>query len=299
MRRQVLWLALSVSSVTFGAGCAAKHTAAWEVKASTGASAAAGDAAALIKEGDDHFAKRADRAELEAAIAAWDRAVQANPSDAETLAKLTRAVYFLADGYLSFEEDKKDEYLKMHERGMAYGERALVAASPEFKQKVEAGVKIEEAAAVLGKSAVPALYWYTSNLGKWANAQGLATVLKHKAKIKGFIERCAALDEHYFYSAPHRYLGVIYAKAPAIAGGDMKQAKVHFDASLAHTPNYVATSVLWAEFYATRAEDKEGFKKKLEWVLAQPDDVIPELTAETKAEKRKAQKLLSLIEEKF
>jgi hypothetical protein len=34
-------------------------------------------------------------------------------------------------------------------------------------------------------------------------------------------------------------------------------------------------------------------------VLKQADDVIPEIVAESKVEKRKAQKLLSQIEEKF
>ena len=106
------------------------------------------------------------------------------------------------------------------------------------------------------------------------------------------------LEEHFFYSAAHRYLGVIYAKAPAIAGGDMKRAKVHFDASLANAPNYLATTVLWAEFYAVKAEDKAGYKAKLEWVK-QADDVVPEITAENKVEKKKAQRLLSMIEEKF
>jgi hypothetical protein len=182
---------------------------------------------------------------------------------------------------------------------MSAGERALVVCSPAFKAKMEGGAKMEEALDTIDMKSVPALYWYTTNLGKWGNAQGLATVLKYKAKIKAQIERILALDEHFFYSAAHRYLGVIYAKAPAIAGGDMNKAKVHFDASLKHSPNYLATTVLWAEFYAVKADDKAGFKEKLEWVMKQPDDVIPEVAPENKIEKKKAQKLLSQIEEKF
>ena len=45
--------------------------------------------------------------------------------------------------------------------------------------------------------------------------------------------------------------------------------------------------------------DKAGYKEKLEWVLKQPDDLIPEVTPENKVEKRKAKKLLEMIEEKF
>lgn len=282
------------------AGCAAKHQAAWEVKSGAQAGANVGDAAALVQEGEAHWENRADRAELEKAIDAWERATAANPNDCETLSKLTRAYYLLADGHVQFDgEGGKAKLLQAHEKGMAAGERALVACSPGFKQKVESGAKMEDALSEVDKAGVPALYWYTSNLGKWANAQGLATTLKYKNKIKKQIEHILSVDEHYFYSAPHRYLGVIYAKAPAIAGGDMSKAADHFEKSIGHSPNYLATTVLWAEFYATKAEMKDKFKEKLEWVLKQPDDVIPELKAETQVEKRKAKRLLEQIEEKF
>ncbi len=287
------WIVLAVAM----AGCGASHTAAWQVKSAGGAG---GDASADIKAGDEAWAKRDDRAQLEAAIAAWEKATTTNPADCETGTKLARAYYLLADGHLSFEgEAGKDKYLQTHEKGMTAGERALVACSAAFKAKMEAGSKMEQALDTIDAKSAPALYWYTTNLGKWANAQGLSTVLKYKAKIKSQVERIMAVEEHFFYSAAHRYLGVIYAKAPAIAGGDMKQAKVHFEASLANAPNYLATTVLWCEFYAVKSEDKAGFKAKLEWVLKQPDDVIPEITAENKVEKKKAQKLLAMIEEKF
>jgi tetratricopeptide (TPR) repeat protein len=280
--------------------CGKKHETAWEAKATNTQGGGGGDPAALAAEGDQHWDKRDDRKELEAAIAAWDRAVAGNPADGPTLSKLARACYLLADGHLAFDGDAaKDQYLKTHQRGMAYAERALIALNPQFKAKVEGGAKMDQALDTLTANEVPALYWWTSNLGKWANAQGFSTVLKYKNTIKAYIEKCLSLDEHYFYSAPHRYLGVIYAKAPAIAGGDLKKAKEHFDASLAHSPNYLATTVLWAEFYAVKSDDKAGYKEKLEWVLKQPDDVIPEIVAETKIEKKKAEKLLSMIEEKF
>lgn len=279
------------------AGCGAGHQAAWEVK--SGAQGG-GDVAPLAKEGDAHWQKRDDRAELDKAIEAWEKAAAQNPNDCETQSRLARAYYLLADGHLQFEgEAAKDHYLKTHEKGLTAGERALIACNPAFKAKVEAGAKMEDALDTIDKGSVPALYWYTANLGKWGNAQGLVTVLKYKNKIKKQIERCMSLDEHFFYSAPHRYLGVIYAKAPAIAGGDMSKAKVHFDKSFENAPKYLATTVLWAEFYAVRAEDKKGFKEQLEWVMQQADDVIPELVAETKVEKKKAQKLLTQIEDKF
>ena len=300
---------LALVSLTLGCGATPKVV----VQPSTPVAPPPGaDFAALVKEGDEHWAKRDARAELEAAISSWEKAVAIKADDAETLVKLTRGVYLLADGHLAFgsagsgkyttfegDEAGKLKYLELHEKGITLGQRAIAALSPAIKQRLDAGAPVEEVVDQVDKGGIPALYWYTSNLGKWANAQGFTTVLKYKNKIKRNIERCLALDEHFFYSAPHRYLGVIFAKAPAIAGGDMGEAKKHFDASLANSPSYLATRVLWAEFYAVKAEDKEGFRRELEHVLKQADDVLPEILAENRIEKRKAQSLLSQIDEKF
>jgi tetratricopeptide (TPR) repeat protein len=284
-------------------GCAAKHTAAWEVRPlKAEAQAVTASPVDHGRDGDAHWSKRDQRGELEAAIASWEKAGAQNPDDGETWAKLAHAAYLLADGYLSFETEAPegfDRYLAMHERGMTFGERGLMAISPEFRKRMEGGAKMEEALDVLDKRAVPALYWYSANLGKWANANGTATILKHKNRGKLFIERCMQLDDEYFYAAPHRYLAVLYARAPKIAGGDLDKAKYYFERAIKAAPHYLATRVLWAEFYAPKVKDRTGFERELKYVLEQPDDVVPDLVAENRLEKKKALELLATIDQRF
>jgi hypothetical protein len=306
------------SPLLLGAGCAANRSAAWEAKepltSAPGAVApAAGQAAKdpaakappaspadAIRQGNEHFAKRADRKELEAAIASWEAAVNAGAGDLDTFTNLARAHYLLADGWLSFEGDaKRDLYLQTHEHGLSYAERGLVLAIPEFARRVKAGEKAENAVDAVGKEGIAALYWYAANLGKWSNAEGFATILKNKYGYQKVMERVLALDENWFYGAPHRALGAMFAKAPPMAGGDLVKAKQHFDRALQIAPGYQGTRVLWAEFYATKAEDRDGYKRELSHVLSVADDVIPELVAETQLAKRQAKQLLEQIEEKF
>ena len=64
-----------------------------------------------------------------APIAAWEAAAKADPKNVDLLVKLTRANYFLADGYLRA-NDK--EYLKYTDIGVKWGEKAMQAVSPEF-----------------------------------------------------------------------------------------------------------------------------------------------------------------------
>src|SRR6188474_1447518 len=58
---------------------------------------------ALVTEGDTLWKERLDQQKLLGAIGKWQEAVALKSDDAETYAKLARANYLLADGFLSFD----------------------------------------------------------------------------------------------------------------------------------------------------------------------------------------------------
>ncbi|MBV1859116.1 MAG: TRAP transporter TatT component family protein, partial [Nannocystaceae bacterium] len=168
------------------------------VAGDTAGAAAAGETASA---GDAKWAERTDAANIRAAIAEWEKVAAAQPGDAEVLVKLTRAHYFLADGYLRAEDDDK-EYLKMMDKGVKWGEKAMVAASPEFAAAMSDGKKFPEAVKLVGKNGVPAMYWYASALGKWAKKKGFAVLLGQKDNVKATMDRCLDLEPTYYYGGP-------------------------------------------------------------------------------------------------
>ena len=99
---------------------------------------------------------------------------------------------------------------------------------------------------VLDSTAVPALYWFAANYGKWGVAKGFTTLLKYKDMIKGVMDRVHSVNPRYFHGAADRYLGAYFSKTPSFAGGDMKKSKAHFEASLKRAPHYFGTKVLMA-----------------------------------------------------
>lgn len=254
---------------------------------------------ALVAEGDAAWQGRVDEAKLREALAKWEQAVALKGDDWRTYAKLARGYYLLADGFLFFEPAKKAEFLAAHEKGLAMAEQGMRAISPDFEKRRNAGTKIEDAVMKLGRDAVPLMYWYDVNLGKWAKAQDMATTLKHKDRIFKIMTRVYELDPEFFYGAPDRYFGGYYAVAPAFAGGDLEKSRQYFDQSLKKAPNYLATHVLIAELYAPKVQDRELFEARLRFVLDTPADVIPEVEPEATIEKKKAQKLLSEIDNYF
>jgi hypothetical protein len=254
---------------------------------------------ALVGEGDSLWNDRLDVGKLRGAIAKWEEAVGMKPDDHETYAKLARAHYLLADGFLALDPTKEMEFLATHEKGMGHGEKGLAALSPDFEKKRRLGAKMEDAIQVLQRDAVPCLYWYASNLGKWAKFKGIQETLKHKDTIFGTISRVAALDPDYFYGASDRYFGGYFAVAPNFAGGDLDKSEKHFNESVKRYPYYLATHVLIAELLAPKKQDRGLFDRELKFVMDTPAESIPELVPEQTLEKRKAERLMKQADELF
>jgi tetratricopeptide (TPR) repeat protein len=244
------------------------------------------------------WTKRAERPELEKAISHWEQALAAHTDDAVVLPKLARAYYFLADAHIRLEDDAQ-KLLDTYEKGIQAGERAMMAASTQFADQVRAEIKVEDAVKLLGSGSEDAIYWYATNLGRFAVAKGFTTILFYKDRIYAVMQHLLALNEGYFYGAPHRYFGAFYAKAPAFAGGDMNKSKEHFDKALTIAPNYFGTKTLYAEYYAQKADERELFETLLKEVGAGDPTTLAGIEPEQAVEQKKAKDLLAQANEIF
>ncbi len=292
--RTILTAALSLSFLM--SGCTGRK-ATWE--ADKAAKAAAGDTSAsgeFKAQAEAHWAKRTDPAEIRLAITAWEKAVEADPGDYQSLVSITHAIYFLADGYLRADDDA---YLKAMDEGVVWGEKAMMAVSPDFEKRMRDGEKIETAIEAIGVDGIGALYWYATNLGKWAKKKGFAVLLGNKDKVKAIMERCLKLDATYFHGAPDRYFGAFYAIAPKFAGGDLEKSAAHYKKSLELAPYYLGTRVLMAENLSLKTQDRAMFDTQLKTVLEADDNTVPELRPESLVEKKKAEELKANADELF
>ena len=284
-------------------GCGESRQGAWDTTptASNGAveQSSTSHHDELVAAGEAAWAQRDELAQVDTAIQQFQAAVEAEPGDHESWVKLSRALYFKSDCHLRFQDGADEQFLASFEQGTQAAEHALVALSADFGERMRAGTRIEEAVDTLDASAVPALYWRSSNLGKWASAKGFATLLSYKDEIRAIMQRCLDLDPTYNHYGPDRYFGVFYGRAPSFAGGDLEQSREHFETSMEHEPNYFATHVLMAQDYAIKAQDRALFDQQLQWVLSHDPESMPELAPENRCEQRKARELLENADEHF
>jgi hypothetical protein len=295
------WVAL-VSMAALVASCGSTRETAWDTTSQNPYKlddAAQARVAELMAAAEAAWANRGDQAQAKAAIDAWTMAAEIDPKNVKALTELTHAIYFYSDCHLRFDEENPEAYKNSHEQGTRAGERALSAMSPAFAEKMASGERIEDAISVLNASAVPALYWRASNLGRWATLESFATLLSYKDEIREVMEFCLDENPSYFYQGPDRYFGVFYAKAPGFAGGDMKKSAAHFNRSLDAQPNYFGTRVLMAEEWAIKEDNRALFEELLNYVLNTDPNVIPELVPENTCDQRKATKLMAEIDDTF
>lgn len=289
--------AVWMSAALAVSGCATTYEAKWDEKPAATAASETDALIAATAEGDAAWDARADKAKLQEAITKWEAAFEKGGTG-ELAAKLARAHYLLGDGYYALENNQEGRDAE-YQKGLDWATRALKLSAPEFTKAMTEGKKHAEAITLAPKEAVPAMYWYATNLGKWAATKGFATRLRYKDDIKATMLHVKALDENYFYAAPWRYFGGFEAATAGLAGGSLEKSEENFKKSVELAPAYLGTKVLWADYLCTKKQDKETFKKLLEEVIAADAKADPAIEPENNIEQQKAKKLLAEIDEKF
>jgi hypothetical protein len=276
----------TVLALTLLTGCA-RTVGTYEIAAPVAAPAA--PAPTAREEADALWTQRGDKEKLLAALAKYKALHEGNPQDRQVTERLVRGWYFLGDGH----ETEKEAKMAAWATAIAYGKQCL-ALNAEFKGLLGKGDETEETAGrAFTKEDVPCVYWTSSALGKWAKADGLVTTLKHIGTVKAWMKRVGELEPDFYFSGPDRYWAAVYAASPSFAGQDLGKSRELFDKAIAAHPTFLGHHVLLAEMWATKSQDKKTFQEKLNWVLAQPVDVIPDLQPEMEAEQRKARALLA------
>jgi hypothetical protein len=301
-----LWIAgLLATTLGLGACGASRESALDKDIDQIGQGKIKGDFEAVVAQADAAWEGRVEKAKLIEALGLYEKAAQVESPELSAeqrrerliyiYTQLARGYYFLADSHIRLEaedDEKDDEMMKVFDQGVSAAERLIAVADPVFAKKIKDGGKWQEEVKKADPKAIPGLYWYATNLGKWALLEGVTTILARKDDIKVTMDYIISKDEAYFHGAPHRYFAVYHTKVP-LGGGDPPKSKASFERSLSLSPNYFATKVLYAETYATLVQDAALFERLLKEVIEAPADVLPELTPENTLEQRKAKRMLA------
>ena len=290
------WLTLSQWAMW---GCGGGRVPAWK---RVWVDAIRGSDTALLAEAEAAFANRDNPKALRAAIAAWEKALVLVPTRVLTHERLARAYFLLAESVHAIESEKDERHrepmLAAYEQGITFAERGLWLVSKPFRERLMSGASPGEASALLEKDAVPLLFWFATNLGKWAHGRGMLAASYHRACVRKAMGRIMALDRGYWYGGADRYLGAYYSFLSSMMGGDVERSREHFEAALRTAPHHLGTKVLMAElYYGKRRRDRAHFVSTLKDVLAADPKAIPGLEPEQRIAQSRARELLKRADE--
>jgi len=193
----------------------------------------------------------------------------------------------------------KDARKALYQKGVDYGEKALLLVDPNFGKAMAAGGAFIGEIGKISKAGIPAAYWYCTNLGRFAVESGVTVKLFYKDRVAAAMKRIHELDSSFFYTAADRYFCAYYAALPGIAGKDLDRSAKHCKVALEGSPAYLSNHITKAQFLAAELDDEDMYKKLLEQVLSAADGEDPNMAPENRGAKRAAKKMLADIDEVF
>jgi tetratricopeptide (TPR) repeat protein len=202
----------------------------------------------------------------------------------------------------SLPDDRNTKRSKaLYQKAKSYGFRAL-STDVDFESAAQGNVQeFRSTLQQFNKKDVPELFCTASAWASWiASDIGSVEAVADLPALEATMERILELDETHNYGSPHVMMGIYLAAKPAMLGGDLAKARQHFERAFAlGGARVLATKVLFAQYYAREAKDRDLYVKTLEEVIAARADEIPELTLVNALAKEKAETLIEKADEYF
>jgi tetratricopeptide (TPR) repeat protein len=268
------------------------------------ASLLATSALAQVADGDQHWHARAEGHQgakasaqhIDAAIAAYQKAVAQNPNDLDARWKLLRSYRFKGAYTTSNSDEKKNIYAtakKSGEEAVRLVERQLAAKGVRNPDKASEKQVAEAARSIPGAGEV--YLWDAVNWGEWAIVYGKMAAVREGAadRIKREATIAMLVDPKLEGGSPARVLGRLHDQTPHVpfitGWASSKEAVKLLNESLKIDPQNKITRVFLAEAMVSNdSGTKAQAVKILQDTIAAPNDPAYEVEQLTAVEDARA-----------
>ena len=187
---------------------------------------------------------------------------------------------YFSDDYLYTQKRLQGLYRRSRDMGL----RWIDLRHPEIARLLRAQRKdawvdeLPEALAKLGPRDVPALFWTAQAWGLLIRVDDENLMeMSNTSKIEIMMRRVYELDPDYDFGAVHLFFGMRHTSLGKELGGNLHEAKRHFEDAIAVTDGrYLTARFLYARDYCRAIQDRECFVRRLEEVANSDPDLFPE-----------------------
>ena len=260
---------------------------------------------AQVAEGDQlwaaraegHQGGRANGATIDRAIAAYERAIAANPNDVEARWKLLRAIRFKG-AYVAANNDQKKQVYNV---GRKAGDAAIALVDKQLAAKGAKPKGSEKDVATAARSIAGAgevYFWDAVNWGEWALAYGKMAAVKEGAadRIRREATIAMLVDPRMEGGGGARVLGRLHdqtPRVPFITGWASSKEAVRFlsESNRADPTNKITRVFLAEALVSNDSDNKPRAVQMLKDVVSSPND--PNFAVEDEAAQDDARALLA------
>jgi hypothetical protein len=237
---------------------------------------------AFYEESDPDLAKSAMPGQLKL----LEVLLRNDPGNRQLLAALAEG--YAGYAFLFLEDNAPDRAAGLYKRAADYGLR-LLNPSADFDAWLDD---------TTGED-VPGLYWTASAWAGWANLDSSnPDALAAVSKAEKMMSRVLVLDAGFQYGGADAFFGVLHSARPVIAGGDPAKGKEHFLRAFSYSNgNFLPAKLLYMKYYAVTVIDEELFRGLHDEIVEADPDALPEMRLANEVSKRKAKRLMELIDD--
>ncbi len=258
---QLAGLCVGLSQISCAAGPRPTPASAQSAVADDARAAPSSQAAAL-------WARRAERAQLEAAIAQLSEDARATDSrGAAAATQLANAHLLMGESILALGWAEPAQAA----RHFALGSEAAIHALARSAASAAAAVQQERAPAaseLRTPGDAPSAYWLAANVYAGSQLAGFAELVTHEALVRGVLERCIELAPELDGGGAQRLLAALYAHPVLPAMRDLAKARALTDDALSRDRNDLRNALAYVEHYAVPAQDAAAAHARLDALLA-------------------------------
>lgn len=199
------------------------------------------------------------RASIPANLKMLEGLLKSDPTNRQILATLSMG--FVGYSMLFVEEDDPERASQLYLRARDYGLRALGPRSRYITNPSSNLGKVKAVLADFGRNKLEALLWTAVSWNAWIylNLDKPAAIAQLKP-AEACLKRMIEIDPDYLYGLPRILMGVSFSARPPMFGGNIEEAKSHFEKALALSDRkfFLGTFYL-AKYYAVRVQNRALF----------------------------------------
>lgn len=245
--------------------------------------------AAALTKAAAHWARRADRTELEKAIALFTEASrEAGPQSRSAHVQLAHAHHLMGHSILTFGWAQASDAAQHFALGAAAASSALASDAPNVAAAIEAQ-RAPAPSELRGPEQGALAYWLAASWHAAAELGGMADIALREAAVRSLLERAVELSPDVDRGGAFRLLAELHAHPAHAPMRNLTLAREALDRALNVSGADLRNVLAYVEHYALPAQDAAVASERLREALAANGSSAEDRIAQARAKRLAAE----------